>query len=100
MTTEGAATKDGIGVFLILAGIFTAFGSLTIPVWQAYFWLRHGVWPELPLAATWRWLGWSFPYVEWVGIEKLVSWAFDQATSVWLFLSGLGLMVLGVNLPK
>jgi len=81
--------KDRIAFGLLMAGIYIAFGSLLIPLCQAYVWLRYGGWPELPLELTWQWLGWPFPSAEWVGVEKMLLWLFRQPTTGVVFVIGI-----------
>jgi hypothetical protein len=88
----------GLGIGTALVGLFTALGSLLIPAWQGYTWLRYGAWPELPLRATWCWLGWPLPETDWLGAESVLLWFFNQGTCVVLLIVGLMLLVVGAGL--
>ena len=95
-----AEVRQGTAVTLILGGIYTALGSLLIPAWQGYMWLRYGAWPEVPLWIVWNWSGLPFPQINWVGIEKILVWVLGQPTSVVSFLIGIILAGIGSALPK
>jgi hypothetical protein len=86
------------GQVLAQIGLWTALASLLIPAWQTYTWLRYGDWPALPLWTTWSWLGWQFPETAWVGVQSILGWTFNQATSLFLFLSGVVVGLIGVRI--
>ena len=86
------------GRVLAQIGLWTALASLLIPAWQTYVWLRYGGWPTLPLLAAWSWLDWQFPETTWVGVQSILVWTFDQATSVVLFLAGAVVGLIGVRI--
>lgn len=97
---QRAARKTAhlFGQVLAQIGVWTAGASLLIPAWQAYTWLRYGVWPALPLLTAWSWLGWQLPATTWVGVQSILVWTFNQATSLFVFLAGVMMGLSGVRI--
>lgn len=92
--------RKELSVVPILAGILIAVGGLLIPIWQGYWWLRHGMWPEIPLRVTWIWLDRPFPEFQWIGVQKIADWIFDQATSTVMVVIGAALAMWGGYLAR
>jgi hypothetical protein len=86
------------GAALMLAGLFTALGSLLIPAWQTVTWLRYGLWPGLSFGMTWRALGWSFPRTDWVDMQRGLLWVFDLPTTLIVFILGMVIFAYGLRI--
>src|SRR5687767_4346025 len=76
--------EDSIGA---LFGIFL-LGAACIVGFQCLYWLRFGEWFPLPIGAVWLWLGFSYPTVEWVGVQKLINLAMSVPLSVFVVALG------------
>jgi hypothetical protein len=84
----------------IAVGVCLVVGSLLIPMWQAYTWLRYGVWPELSVRAMWLWLGLRLPEIDTLAVATALDWLFDQATGVVFFVGGALLLIIGGDLSR
>jgi ABC-type xylose transport system permease subunit len=50
--------------------------------WQGYTWLKTGVWTALPISKTFQYFDWPIPSTSWLGLQKMLDWAFDTPTSL------------------
>jgi hypothetical protein len=87
-------------VVIMIVGFLAIASSVLILFGQAGFWLRYGVWPEVPLAYVWPRLGWRLPVAEWAGVTKMIGWLCDCPLSCVLFGLGLILGALGLKLGR
>ncbi len=63
--------------------------------WQVYYWLKNGVWANLPLALAFEYFGFNlnpiFNPVDWHGLAKIAAWllncplAMGLPALIWLF---------------
>jgi hypothetical protein len=53
-------------------GMAFAIVAAAIPAFQAFLWLKAGVWTPLPISSVW-----PAPMTDWVGFQKILSWIFD-----------------------
>lgn len=79
----------GWGILLML------IVTLCIIIYEAYVWLKMGVWPDIPLSTTLYYLNLSYPRVEWLGIQKIIDWLLNGPISAWSFFVGLLLIFIG-----
>jgi hypothetical protein len=82
----------------MLVGFLAALGSLLIPAWQTLTWLRYGLWPALPLTATWRAFGWPFPKTDWIDMQRGLLWVFDLPTTLIVFILGIVVFAYGLRI--
>jgi hypothetical protein len=57
--------------------------------YQAYYWLRYGVWKSLSLGVLWNTIGDRPPTLEWRGVEKIVHQILDLPVSGALVITGI-----------
>ena len=65
--TAGVLRAIQIGGIMLAFGGFLLFGS------QCIEWLKTGVWAPHTLEGD-IWLGWPWPRVTWVGVQRIIDW--------------------------
>jgi len=74
-------------------GLFMLPGP-AILCWQAYHWLREGLWLPLPISKLFTYNDWPIPHVNWVGAQKIIDWLLDTPSSLVAFILGLLVVVV------
>lgn len=72
-------------LFVTAAFFVTALGTLAVPGWQIYQWLRLGYWQPLTNADGLAYIGAQAPWTSWAGVERMIEWWLAQSLGGWLF---------------
>jgi hypothetical protein len=84
--------SDGISMLGVLT---TIFGPMAVIGFQAFLWLRDGIWLALPARLIWDAVAAGPPAISWVGVERLLLSALDLPLSLALFGLGVALIIFG-----
>ena len=73
---------DGQKTILVGTSIFI---GVCILLWQVYYWLKTGIWNEMPLSVSINYLGLDLTYLyspqNWKGVAKIARMLLDLPTS-------------------
>jgi hypothetical protein len=58
-----------------------------IVAWQAYSWLRTGIWTPIPASRMFNYFGWPIPHTSWLGLQSIIDWLFNIPASLVVFLT-------------
>src|SRR5260370_42462509 len=48
-----------------------------IIAWQAYSWLRTGMWTPMPVSKMFNYFEWPIPHTSRLGLKRIIDWLFD-----------------------
>ena len=91
-----------VGCWIAAIFCFTVV-ALLILGWQAYTWLKTGVWPLLPVAAVPDWIGLARPEISWMGLQRILDWLLACSISGLLFFCAMAAVFIfthGDNKPE
>ena len=71
---------------VIAAYTIGLLGGLAVFGWQVFYWLRNGIWMQIPFYDAFAALGINFnnAYIsnDWKGLSKILQWAMDLPLSI------------------
>jgi hypothetical protein len=75
MSNAVETNTDWIGVAETIGGYF-GVAAPSILIWQAYYYLRHGVWQPISLIDALRYVNmkWAISPSDWIGLYHFLDW--------------------------
>lgn len=67
--------KEDRGAFWIFVALMAVI--VLMIGYQGLGWLQYGYWTPMPISSAVAYLGWRYPHVEWVGVQRIIDWLMD-----------------------
>src|ERR1700687_3709061 len=71
------------------------FSGPGVLVYQAYLWLKTGIWTPLPISIVFDYFSWPHRIKGWIGLQSIIDWILDCPFSLLVFLLSLVAIVIG-----
>ena len=91
---------DAVGAGIMAIGACAIIGSPAIVLWQAFQWLKYGIWSDVLIRDACQWAGLEVWPTEWLGVNRIINWILDEP--LWLGLLSVGLLIAwsGIGIAK
>jgi hypothetical protein len=73
--------------------LFSAPGVL---LYQAYLWLKTGIWTPLPISIVFDYFAWPHRIKGWIGLQSIIDWILDCPFSLLVFFLSFVAVILAV----
>jgi hypothetical protein len=83
-------------LLLMLFGIGIIFLVILIVGYKILLWLHEGYYRFTDIRTVWLWGGLKVPITGELGLDKILSWIFDQSIEFGLFMSGVAAFLISI----